>query len=350
MNENDNIELPKRIDELPNNPNIQPTTNETVVNDNVPIDKIETNLFPSNEIKDNMPPSAAELVDIVPQNLSPEQNIPEVNQNVNIFDNNPEPNIPDILEPVMPTSSQAEMPINKDSQDTEILTMVTPELPATPEEIEKPETPITPEEVQEPVVPPTNNIPPTPAEPLNKKVLVEDPVAKDKGNALVGFFALLLILAIILLAFYYFIKLDYIKIPDELRNKIPFLTTTTTAPVNNQEEENEDENNLPEITIVGMYSEETYSVCPDIGSKLILEENLTFIYSKLDFDEVNDVCNVAEIIGTYTENESSIQLVPTENPEQILVAEYITTDNLIEIIIEDNSSSSIHLYKINEDN
>lgn len=325
--ENNNIELPKRLDEVPKEPN-EEILKEEIINDNNEVNK---NIFPVEEIE------SLESLNIgTPINNDIEDNsvLPDINTitpeelNQNIFD------------------TDLSSPTANNNQD--VLTM--PEQPT----VEVTNTVIP--EATLPINETVPNVQPQNTEPLNKKLVVEPKPKKDKekGNALVGFFALLLILAIILVTLFYFIKLDYIKLPNDIKNKIPFMneTTTTTTPVNqgdNGELENNNNDNLPDnVSVVGEFLEASHDICPDVGTKLILNEDLTFTFNRLNYNADNDACTIDELTGNYTARSGNLELVPNGEQAEVIIGKYKETDVTLEISFEVDEALTIYLYDVNE--
>lgn len=179
-------------------------------------------------------------------------------------------------------------------------------------------------------------------EKLKKKLVVEKPVKKIKneGNPVVGFFALLIILGIIIAAFYYFISQGIIKLPDNI--KIPFIKTTnvttttypttTTAPIQNEEDT---------IKVSGLYEELLLNVCPEKPLTLTLNDDKTFTYNNLSF--INNECINNDISGTFIENDNIITL-SHENGNDIIINILIEDDKkVLSIPVNDNF---IKLHKV----
>ena len=227
MNDDNSIELPKRIDGESN----PPANNENIQSeDNIEINDVIENSIDANDAKMAFP--SEEEINL--ENISNE--VPEP-INTNIFDQSIDQNInsenhesESLFEPIKEIEN-VELPQN----ENEITVLTTPETPEAetimPNLDEKQslseETLVNNNVIETPLIGDNNNQ-------LNKKIISVEPVKKEKtkGNPIIGFFALLLILAIILTAFYYFIKMDYIILPDGIKNKIPFFSTTTTTSIN----------------------------------------------------------------------------------------------------------------------
>ncbi|MDD4188445.1 MAG: hypothetical protein PHX04_06830 [Bacilli bacterium] len=337
MNEDNNIELPKRVDEEPNpiekSGNGQ---NENMVkqSEDVGQNLQEQNIiFPTEE-------------EINRENVAKMQHAPIDN---NIFDQNIKDDINNVPEssfaPIENLEKGLDVPTQTQTVD-QIDILTTPETP----EMET----ISTNQIEES---PTNNeavaIEQTQAKPsseeensqLNKKIVSVDPIKKEKskGNPIVGFFALLLILAIILAAFYYFIKMEYIIVPDELKNKIPFFSTTTTAITTTNESITENQNineeDLSLISVVGEYTQTPPLVCPDAPAKLLLNQDNNFTYNQLSFDEENNNCNITEVTGSYVATDGVLELIPIDNSIIIGTASYDKNENaiIINIINEDKT-------------
>ncbi|MDD2208470.1 MAG: hypothetical protein PHG03_03275 [Bacilli bacterium] len=330
MNNDDNtIELPKRIDgesnPPENNQNIQSEDNIKI--NNVVENKVETNVaFPSEkEINhENTNNKATEPVNV---NIFDQS----IDQNINRENHEGEP----LFEPIKDIEN-----VKLSQNEDEITNMTTPETPEvetimhTPDEKQ----PL----VEEALV--NNNVIETPTiednnNQLNKKIVSVEPIKKEKskGSPIIGFFALLLILAIILTAFYYFIKMDYIILPDEIKNKIPFFSTTTTTSINdnqnNEEEEEEEEEELSLDNLIGEYTETSLLICPDIEAKLLLNQDNTFSYQLLSFDEENNNCDISEITGNYSLSNGDLKLTPADDTITIGTANYQKVDDKIKIDI-----------------
>lgn len=323
MNNDDNtIELPKRIDgesnPPENNQNIQSEDNIKI--NNVVENKVETNVaFPSEK-------------EINHENTNNKATEPV---NVNIFDQSIDQNIntenhesESLFEPIKDIEN-VELPQN----ENEINVLTTPESPKTvtitPNPAKKPslsEDTLINDVIEASSIEDNNNQ-------LNKKIVSVEPVQKEKnkGNPIIGFFALLLILAIILTAFYYFIKMDYIILPDEIKNKIPFFSTTTTTSNNNKQNNNEEELSLSNL--IGEYTETSSLICPDIEAKLLLNQDNTFSYKLLSFDEENNKCDISEITGNYLASNGNLKLTPTDSSMNIGTANYQKVGDKIKIDI-----------------
>ncbi|MDD2505085.1 MAG: hypothetical protein PHF21_02295 [Bacilli bacterium] len=338
MNDDTNIELPKRIDEVPKNLDENQKINEDIINQ--PIQN-ENNIF-DNKTVENIAGNSNNLAqsepdDFLGENETDKNNMPpidnlEMNNNIETFPSE----VSTLEENIIPEQDSINL-------QEEILTMNTPEEPVVQNNVE---TVAMDEQVVLEGTKQEEN------KPLKKKVIVEKPVKKEKNtaNPVVGFFALLIILGIILAAFYYFIKSDYIKIPDELRNKIPFLTTPITTE-NKPNENVGDENNNPEIntvSVVGDYLELEPSVCPDINIKLLLENNLNFTYTKLSFDAVENVCDINNVKGKYEANNGNLRLIPDDETEEEILATYKETEVTLEISLKVDNDKTAILYDINQ--
>lgn len=337
MNDENNIELPKRVDEIPSSPEPNnPIVPEEPIINNPPVEPNFGQAIPENPITNDF-----QQAPVIPTAAGEPQP-------TNIFDQNVETNgfspesftSESVFEPI-PDLELDNVPLNNNQE--EVHTIITPEAPATPEEIMPPitEPAISPSTLEQtPVI----ENPPV-SEPLEKKLVVEEPVQKEKtkGNPVVGFFALLLILAIILAAFYYFVKMDYIKLPDEVKNKIPFFSTTiTTTQVNNNEEENDP------ISVAGVYKEAELVICSDVPTKLLLNDDETFVYSKLSLNAMTNNCDVTEIAGNYTASSGNLKLIPTDNPIEIITGTYQKTAVTVEISIPTDDGKTIILYDTNQ--
>lgn len=343
-NDNNNIELPKRIDEVNNQPDPNVLENNVVNSDPV-VENTGIEVLPDNEIVNEIP------ITTLPNNNSEIPVTPLPNVDVNIFDQNT--NINDIDESILNQTidevvNTPDLELNE-TVESDILTLATPETPATPEEIGNNDA------VEENIIPEKNseivNNEPISSEPLNKKVLVEKPIIKEKpkGNALVGFLAVFLILAIILAALYYFIKMDYIKLPNEIKDKIPFLvspTTNTTTTTTQRATDNLNDNEP--INVVGEFLEADPVICPDVQTTLSLRDDLTFTYTELNYNETTNECSVNELNGNYNANNGILQLVADANEENTINANYRKTEVTLEIEIQSENKPTIFLYDINE--
>lgn len=331
-NDDNNIELPKRIDEIPNptEPNnesnevIQPNLEETVNFDNI----------------NNQNPAFGENQEVeqpVEQPMLQPETQPQLQQETqanNVFEQ-PEIN-------PQPSSSPFEPIPNLDvfSEDTIVA----------PEGQEEIQNIITPEHPENVIINNDNqltdnivNLETPTADPLpenkslNKKVVVEEPIQKEKGkgNPIVGFFVLLIILAIILAAFYYFIKIDFIKLPDNIKNKIPFLTTTTTTQVNQKEDA---------VNIAGEYLEAESVICPDVPVELKLKADNTFSYTKLTYKEAENKCDSTEITGNYIAKNGKLRLIKSDDLDNVISGTYEKTPVTFEIKIPTEDNKVIILY------
>lgn len=326
MNDDNSIELPKRIDGESN----PPANNENIQSeDNIEINDVIENSIDAKDAKMAFP--SEEEINL--ENISNE--VPEP-INTNIFDQSIDQNInsenhesESLFEPIKEIEN-VELPQN----ENEITVLTTPETPEAetimPNLDEKQslseETLVNNNVIETPLIGDNNNQ-------LNKKIISVEPVKKEKtkGNPIIGFFALLLILAIILTAFYYFIKMDYIILPDGIKNKIPFFSTTTTTSINDNQNNNEEELSL--ANLIGSYTETSSLICPDIEAKLILNQDNSFSYKLLSFDEENSNCDVSEITGNYSISNGNLKLAPSDNSITIGTANYRKADNKIKINI-----------------
>ena len=292
-NDDNNIELPKRIDEVPNNAEPNNITNEiSQTNPSETVNETEvTNQIPLEEI-----PVSEQQVEQPPLQLEPEVQ--------NVFD---QPEINDSpFEPI-------------------------PNLDNLPEEINN-----IPDQINE--TPAPEQVPEN-TEPLDKKVVVEEPIKKEKGkgNPIVGFFVLLLILAIILAAFYYFVKIDFIKIPDEIKNKIPFLNNITNVTTKVAKKDNKED-------ISGEYLELESVICPDVRVELKLNVDKTFSYTQLTYKETENKCESTEITGNYITQNGKLKLINSKDLENVITGTYKKTPVTYEITIPIENSKAIILY------
>lgn len=323
-NEENNFELPKKIDETNNSqiPNSEtgfsdaPFSQPTTQNGQENINNLTVKEEPVFESNNNI------------QNVFSNQNESYGNnetQNNSVPLSNPEPtltpNVPEIKEePIVAQQTQ----INDNSN---IFNGATPnileEKPIVEQPIDVTSKPATPDQSQNNLVTPIpetgavqDNQPNNQEVKLEKKIVIEEPVKKEKekGNAIVGFFALLIILGAIFAAFWYFISQGIIKMPNNIKLpagiNLPFSesNTTTTTKVNEQI-----------IITYGLYKESEPSTCPNKPVALILNENKTFLYTSITFDTINNTCNSIEIPGTYTLRDDNISLTK-ENGEVLVVS------------------------------
>ncbi|MDD4705931.1 MAG: hypothetical protein PHS24_01785, partial [Bacilli bacterium] len=380
-NEENNYELPKKIDEVNNN---QVPNNENIFNNAMPTQPIiqEKN----QENIDNLTVKEEPTFDlnINTQNAFSDQNEFQIN---NEIQNNPTPlttleptltpNIPGINEEpfiaqqpqisdndvfpvpisnILEEKTIVEQPINTTPQSVIVNQSQSDLVTPTPEPVSIPNVPGINEEpvvIQQPQIidntiieQPINTTPNselteqsqnnlvTPAseptviqEPneqevkLEKKIVIEEPVIKEKekGNAIVGFFALLIILGAILAAFWYFISEGIIKMPDNIKLpdgiKLPFkeANTTTTTKAAQQL-----------VINYGLYKESEPSTCPNKPVSLIINEDKTFLFTSITFDTVNNTCASNEIPGTYILNNDNISL--TQNNGETIVINVANED------------------------
>ncbi len=393
MNDKNEFELPKRVDGMPQN--IEAIPNNIEINSNINHHNINDLSITEEQINNKIeepvfPTPAGEVVETI--NMEPDSNVGnvsespfeplseittmEINQEVSEpitnplptpevvsnFEQNVQPIIEQISNPdVISSPEQNVQPIIEPISTADVASNVEQNVQDINQQVQQTVEPVTTletagigtlnivEDNQNVPITPQNNDPilntnteinsNIPTEPLNKKVVVEKPVKKEKsnGNLIVGFLAILLILAIIVVSFYYFVKMDYIKLPDDIKGKIPFMgttTTTTTAPIKNNENIDDNENNILEtFTVNGNYLEVEPIVCNDVGTELILNDDETFTYTKLNFNEEMNECNKTEINGTYIARDGILKLVSLENPEEVINANYNKIDTTVQISI-----------------
>ncbi|MDD2409637.1 MAG: hypothetical protein PHD03_02845 [Bacilli bacterium] len=320
-NKEDNFELPKKIDEVSN----QITNSVNIFDNDAPSQPITQNNTQENVANLTVKEESASGLTNNIQNAFPNQNEAPVN---NEMQNNPTtlvapepaliPNIPDINEEPIITQ-QPQINDNNVVFPTPITNL---EEPIVEQPINTtPELVIT-EEPQSNLVTPTpepttiqNNQPNEQEVKLEKKIVLEEPIKqeKEKGNAIVGFFALLIILGAILATFWYFISEGIIKLPNNIKLpdgiKLPFQesnTTTTTKAIEQL------------VISYGLYKESEPSTCPNKPLTLIVNEDKSFLYTNITFDTINNTCNSDDISGTYTLNNDNISLTK-ENGEVIIV-------------------------------
>ena len=318
-NDDNNIELPKRIDEVPNNAEPNNITNEiSQTNPSETVNETEvTNQIPLEEI-----PVSEQQVEQPPLQLEPEvQNVfdqPEIKPEINDSPFEPIPNLDNLPEEInnipdqINETPEAVTPVINENQLAD--NIVNFETPA-------------PEQV------------PENTEPLDKKVVVEEPIKKEKGkgNPIIGFLVLLLILAIILAAFYYFVKIDFIKIPDEIKNKIPFLNNITNVTTKVAKKDNKED-------ISGEYLELESVICPDVRVELKLNVDKTFSYTQLTYKETENKCESTEITGNYITQNGKLKLINSKDLENVITGTYKKTPVTYEITIPIENSKAIILY------
>lgn len=331
MNDDSNIELPKRIDEGSNPP--ENNENSTQMKDNIDSSPEANIAFPT-EMKNNQ-----DSIDNMPEK-HPKDETNTFDQNINSNLSDEKPKGESLFEPIA-NIENAELSLNENKIDGEAIantqeTVAETVIPTIDEKSKGLEEPLinndTASQAQNfPTIDDNNRQ-------LNKKVVSVEPIKKEKskGNLIIAFFALLIILGIILSAFYYFVKMDYIILPENIKNKMPFLSTTTTSTTTTTTTTTNINNNdfdYDEISIIGEYTENTPLVCPDIKAKLILNEDNTFTYNLLSFNEENNNCNVSEITGNYTAIDGNLELIPTDNSLIIGTASYQKVENTVKINI-----------------
>lgn len=344
MNEDNNIELPKRIDEEPNLPeNNENLQNENIASTNDAINENLENLNTGLPSEENINQNNVDNVATFP--TAPDTNIFDENvENSAVNENLREETL---FEPIKGLEN-IDLSNGIDKTD-DLAISETPRTdntaPNQNEEIKEQETENFKDDLNE-------NLTTEPIEnenQLDKKVVSVEPIKKEKskGNPIIGFLALLLILAIILAAFYYFIKMEYIIIPDEIKDKIPFFSTTiTTTTIVNENQNDNDDDELSLVNIIGEYTENSPLICPDVQAKIILNQDKTFSYNQLSFDEGNNNCEVLDITGNYLANNGILDLIPTDESIIVGAGSYQKTENKIEIKIV-NEDKTIAFSKIN---
>ena len=178
-------------------------------------------------------------------------------------------------------------------------------------------------------------------EPLGKKLVVEKPVKqpkeKGKGNPVVGFFALLLILGAIVTALYYFVKIDIIKLPEGIN--LPFLEKKTTPPANNNGESQTSQT----INVVGSYMETANSICPDEPITLTLKDDSSFVYNELTLDARTNKCETNEITGVYVAFSGTLTL--SSQTEDVINGTYKDENGMIVITITTKDNKEIEVFQ-----
>lgn len=342
--EEDNLELPKKIEEVNNsivtNDIINPEgASEPVAPTNRPADLSSTvqNAFPSEIGPSELTNPEPVVIPNIPDNsqidiaFQPQNDV--VVPSPSLMPNTPADNpasdlpqsIPTQFESVEPIQQpvNVEAPIENDPQNETALS-----------------DPVTP--VQQPILtedptlnqPQPNLVTPQPViqqsktdqmiQPdvkLEKKIVVEEPVKKEKekGNPIVGFFALLIILGAILAAGYYFISEGIIKLPDNIKLpagiKIPVKETTTQkSPYDDQ------------LTIsYGAYKEQEPYNCSNNPISIIINEDKSFLYTQVTIDPANNNCSSADISGTYAFNTNTISL--TKGDGEIIEVDVFNENN-----------------------
>lgn len=280
-NEDNNLDLPKTIEEVNNDQqisNIPVLEKEVEINDmpsannNVQIENLDMNVekpLIATDLNNNMVPEFSGSAFPNEESIKPEvQAIPDLEQEKVVTE--------ELVEPVLSTP--------------------------------------------QPVIESVNNEPDHNVEQevkLEKKLVVEKPIKKNKegGNALVGFFALLLILAIILAAIYYFISQGIFELPNNV--KLPFNLKPTQAIIPSEENDNDEIKQELTLSITGNYVEEGNNICPDLQVSLLVNEDNTFVLNDISFNEENNECLQKEITGTLINNNNKLSL-NVENEETII--------------------------------
>lgn len=178
---------------------------------------------------------------------------------------------------------------------------------------------------------------------LEKKLVIEEPIKakKEKGNPVVGFIALLIILGIIVAAFYYFINQGIIKLPENIQ--LPFQSkTTTTTTITTTETINETPLN---VELYGQYKETNNSICPDISTFLTLSSDNTFTFNYLKFNENDNICDNNEITGNFTEENGQIQLITQDGTVFYATTQISENARSISLNID---NIKVELKKVNE--
>jgi len=144
---------------------------------------------------------------------------------------------------------------------------------------------------------------------LQTPVATLEPVAewkepkKGKKDPIILISTILIIAAIIMAGAYFLFNGNF---------QSPFGNRQTTAPVNNND-------NPKTWPIHGTYVEAENKVCPDVAIELILNEDLSFIFRDLEFDEETENCEDNEITGTYTVADNG-NIILTSTSNQTIIA------------------------------
>jgi len=186
--------------------------------------------------------------------------------------------------------------------------------------------------VNDPVIEkPSATLEPKPDAQLSPKLVVEEApkIAKEGGNPFLGFLILLIIIAIFLFSFYFLVKEDIIKLPDNIN--LPFINDK--SPEDNNTNDNDD-NNTQEIVISGHYAEEDPKVCPEVPVFIKFYDDNTYEFNQLRLDEDDDeiACKGIILSGSYSINNNTITL---NSKDGIIYATY--NNDIIEMIVDDVS-------------
>ena len=253
------------------------------------------------------------------------------------------------VEPVLETAPEPAMePVAEEViaapeaiiEDIPPVATTTPEPEITTDSLTDPEAPVEPAQMITPddvVIAETEGE--TTSEPLNKKLKVENATAKpkDKGK-LIMIISIILIIAILAQAGWFFYSQGYIEIPwfDELIKKSP---NSNSSPDPNPDPE-------PDIKrLFGDYKENDFKVCPTEGIELTLNSDLSFRLLDLKLSDNRKTCNTDELVGTFTA-ENGVIVFNIENREESLTASYDFENDIVRIKITSESGIESELFQL----
>jgi len=171
---------------------------------------------------------------------------------------------------------------------------------------------------------------------LQKEKQIQVSETGKKSNPIAGIFTLIIIVGIIIAAGYFFVMQGIIELPTGWN--LPFMPSTTTTKPNG-------DNNNTVITLPGVYKESERRVCKDTAAVITLKEDNTFIFSDLQMN--NNKCDTVKYEGTYAALDGVLTLT-SENKEfrAVYVANLVTTT----ITITGTAGTEMLLYRTGDAN
>ena len=229
------------------------------------------------------------------------------------------------------------------SIEPEIALLSTPEASAQESTPTPPETITITPETPSTLAPEITAEEPVSQAPLNQKLKVEKPgklEKEKKGNPLIGFITFLIIIGIIVAAFYYFVTQGIIELPANIKlpftkATIPVITTTSQLPETGEQSQGN--------SLSGLYQEKELKVCPETAAALTLNAENTFTFDDVKYDSINATCSVEKNTGTYTTDNGVLTL--NISATQSIVAAYTSDNGITSITITGVNNTELNLVK-----
>jgi len=242
-----------------------------------------------------------------------------------------EPPAPEVPEPILETPPILEKAITEPEgiivTDTPV-PQIAPVTEAPADTLTEPEAP-----VAEPKLEPAPSVAEMPLElmldnnagELDKKLVVEKPTSETKGgkSKLIGIISVILIIAILGQAIYFFVSQGYIS--------LPWGSEQAPPPLDNPEP---DYDPIPEPDVnrlFGTFTEDELQVCPDVSAELVLNEDMTFTFNNIRYSVSRRTCVENPVSGTFSADNGII--VFDFDDEEPLTATYTFEGDIVTIII-----------------